>query len=47
MDEQEYETPLARAIATWQNGQSIPMDLFADLMEQGFDVPSLERRYAQ
>jgi hypothetical protein len=36
---------LGKAISLWQKGSPIPMDLFAELIEQGYDVPSLEARY--
>lgn len=39
------QSPLGTAVALWRAGRSIPLTLFAALMEQGYDVPTLERRY--
>ncbi|MBN9346639.1 MAG: hypothetical protein J0I48_10645 [Devosia sp.] len=36
---------LGRAIALWSQGKSIPMTLAAELMAEGYDIPSLERRH--
>lgn len=41
----EMKSPLGKAIALWQAGRPIPLTLFAALVEQGYDVPALERRY--
>lgn len=38
-------TSLSQAIALWRSGRPIPLDLFADLNSQGYDVPALERHY--
>ena len=43
--EHEYETSLGQALAIWRTGRRISMVLAARLMEQGYDVPSLERRH--
>lgn len=43
--EDNYVTPLGRAIALWQAGKRIPLDLFAALVEEGYDVPALERAH--
>lgn len=39
------ESSLGKAISMWRNGQHIPLDLFAALNEEGYDVASLENRY--
>lgn len=44
MDE-STESPLGRAIAIWQAGRDIPLTLAAELMEQGYILPDLERAY--
>jgi len=36
---------LATAISLWKAGKRISLVLFAELVEQGYDVPSLERAY--
>ncbi|MER8422501.1 hypothetical protein [Mesorhizobium sp. M1403] len=36
---------LNAAILTWKRGFPIPVDLWAKLTDQGFDVASLERRH--
>jgi hypothetical protein len=41
----EHKSALGKAIAIWRAGRPIPMTLFAELREQGFDVPALERAY--
>ena len=41
----EYATPLATAISLWRAGERIDLTLFAELREEGYDVPSLERFY--
>lgn len=41
----EYHSALGKAIAMWQEGHHIPMDLYTKLIEDGFDVPRLEARY--
>lgn len=39
------ESALGKAIRLWQSGQLIPLDVFYELQEQGYDVPALESRY--
>lgn len=41
----EYESTIGRAISLWQKGNHIPLDLYHQLLEDGFDVPRLEARY--
>ena len=36
---------LATAIFIWRAGRAISMALYAQLREEGYDVPSLERFY--
>jgi len=36
---------LAQAIAIWKRGQRISLVLATKLMEEGYDLPSLERAY--
>jgi len=36
---------LATAISVWRAGRVISMALYAQLREEGYDVPSLERFY--
>jgi len=38
---------LAQAIAIWKSGRRISLVLFAKLVEEGYDVPSLERAYSR
>lgn len=38
-------SPLYRAIRLWREHRPIPMDLYAELVERGYDVPTLERHY--
>ena len=40
-----FDSAIGKAIAHWQEGLPIPMTLFAELVEQGFDVPTLENQY--
>jgi hypothetical protein len=47
MTEDAYVSPLSRAIAIWQAGKNIPLDVAAALMAEGYDVPSLERAHKQ
>ena len=37
---------LGKAVSMWREGHRIPMTLAQDLMEQGFDVPSLEAHHS-
>jgi len=43
------ETPsaLSTAISLWRAGKRIDLTLFSELVEQGHDVPSLERFYTR
>lgn len=38
---------LAQAIAAWKAGRRISIVLFARLVDEGYDVPSLERFYSK
>lgn len=42
---EEYRSAIGRAIAYWSNGQHIPLTLYTELLEEGFDVPRLEARH--
>jgi len=39
------KSALATAISLWRAGKKIDLTLYAELVEQGYDVPSLERFY--
>lgn len=42
----QYQTNLLReARDFWENGHPIPLDLYARLAGEGFDVPALEAKY--
>lgn len=41
----EFKSALGKAIALWRQDRPIPMTLYAELREQGFAVPALERHY--
>lgn len=41
----ENQSPLAQAIFIWRSGRNISLYLAAILIEEGFDLPSLERAY--
>ena len=43
--EDQYISPLGRAIAYWQAGSYIPLTLATELMADGYDVGVLEDRY--
>ena len=43
--EDSYVTPLAKAIAIWRSGRNITFDLAVALLEEGYDVQSLEARH--
>jgi hypothetical protein len=43
----DLRSPLTRAIEIWKTGRNISMTLAVKLMQEGFDVPSLERAYKQ
>ena len=36
---------LQTAITIWQSGEPIPLDLAAELIEEGLDVASLQEQY--
>lgn len=36
---------IARAMPYWEDGQSLPLDLFAEMQSEGLDVVALERRH--
>lgn len=36
---------LRRATKHWQEGNPVPMDLAAEMLEAGLDVETLERKY--
>lgn len=38
-------TALERAIAYWEEGLPIPLDLAVELMAEGYDVEALEAKY--
>ncbi len=40
-----FQTPLGQAIALWRSGKRISTVLAAALLEEGFDVRSLERAH--
>lgn len=44
-DHTTFQSSLGKAIALWSQGKRISMTLAADLMAEGYDVPSLERRH--
>lgn len=39
------QSALGRAIQLWRDGKRISMVLAAELMADGYDLPSLERAY--
>lgn len=45
MEEHEYQSALGKAISLWQRGERITLDLFSELLADGYDVSSLETRY--
>jgi hypothetical protein len=45
MEEHEYVSALGKAISLWQRGEKITLDLYSELIADGFDVSSLENRY--
>lgn len=42
---EEYRSAIGRAIAYWSEGKHIPLTLYTELLEEGFDVPRLEARH--
>lgn len=43
--EEQYTSPLGRAIVYWQSGSNIPLTLASELMAEGYDVEALEAHY--
>lgn len=43
--EYQPKSDLGKAIATWENGDHIPTDLYMKLTEQGLDPSVLEKQY--
>lgn len=41
----EYNSAIGKAIDLWSKGKHIPMTLYTELLENGYDVPRLEARY--
>lgn len=41
----EYNSAIGKAIDMWSKGKLIPMTLYTELLENGYDVPRLEARY--
>jgi hypothetical protein len=41
----QFQSALGRAIALWSQGRRINLDIAAELIEQGYDLQSLERRH--
>jgi hypothetical protein len=44
-DTVEFTTPLAKAIAVWSQGRRISLTLATQLLQEGYDLASLERRH--
>lgn len=42
---EEYRSAIGRAISYWSKGQHIPLSLYTELLDDGYDVPRLEERY--
>lgn len=40
-----YESALGKAIAIWSSGRRIPFALAVELVEQGYDVGTLEKAH--
>jgi hypothetical protein len=40
-----FQSALGRAIALWSQGKRIPLTIAAELIEDGYDLQSLERRH--
>ncbi|AVQ80731.1 hypothetical protein [Variovorax sp. PMC12] len=41
----EVRSPLDRAIGQWEAGNRIPLDLAVELMEEGYDLPTLKAQH--
>lgn len=44
-NDRQFDTALGQAIAVWRTGRRISTVLAVKLMEEGYDVPSLERAH--
>lgn len=42
----QYQSALGQAVEIWRSGQSIPLYLFRELQEQGYDPVTLARHYS-
>jgi hypothetical protein len=42
----KYQSAIGQAVAIWQSGKSIPLVLFRELKEQGYDPVTLARHYS-
>lgn len=42
---EEYYSAIGVAIDLWSKGKHIPMTLYSELVENGYDVPRLEARH--
>jgi hypothetical protein len=42
---EEYRSALGRAVSIWQKGNHIPLTMYHELLEDGYDVQMLEARY--
>lgn len=42
---EEYQSAIGKAIDLWSKGKHIPLTLYTELLENGYDVPRLEARY--
>lgn len=36
---------IARAMPHWERGDTLPLDLFAEMVSEGLDVDALERQH--
>lgn len=45
MRDDEYKTPLGKAIAILSGGRKLPLHVAVELMQEGFDVGAIERRH--
>lgn len=42
----DYDSPtFSKAMTYWENGEPLPLDLFAELLAEGYDVQELEAQY--
>lgn len=42
---EEYHSALGQAVSIWQKGNHIPLTMYHELLEAGYDVQLLETRY--